>query len=87
MTSLITLSPAEGLHQAAAIFDQLDVALSTRQEYKWRIGAFLAFLGQGPLTTESYLEYKRYLQARGDLTVSTKNKYLPAAQPGYPWIG
>ncbi len=80
MNQALTPSSAEGLHQAAAIFDQLDVAASTREEYKWRIAAFLAFLDKGPLTVDRYLEYKRYLQARGDLTVSTKNKYLVAAR-------
>ncbi len=80
MSNSLALSTAEALNQAAAIFDHLDVAESTRTEYKWRIGAFVSFLGRGPLTTESYLEYKRYLQARGDLSVSTKNKYLVAAR-------
>ena len=78
MSSALTLAPTERLSQAASIFDQLDVAESTREEYKTRIGAFEAFLKQGPLTTESYLQYKRYLQGRGDLSVSTKNKYLVA---------
>jgi integrase len=80
MNNSLTLSPAEGLRQAAAIFDQLDVAESTREEYKWRIAAFLNYLEGRPLTHESYLNYKRYLQKRGDLTVSTKNKYLVAAR-------
>jgi hypothetical protein len=80
MDSPLALATTEGLHQAAAIFDQLDVAESTREEYKWRIGAFLTFLEKEPLTTESYLQYKRYYQGRGDLTVSTKNKYLVAAR-------
>src|SRR6266508_3833249 len=78
MDSPLALSTTEGLHQAAAIFDRLDVSEGTREEYKWRIGAFVTFLGKEPLTTESYLEYKRYLQGMGDLTVSTKNKYLVA---------
>jgi integrase len=80
MSNSLELSTAEALNQAAAIFDQLDVAESTRAEYKWRIGAFVSFLGREPLTTESYLEYKRYLQTRGDLSVSTKNKYLVAVR-------
>src|SRR3954454_8619048 len=80
MVGSLAVAPVEELHQAAAIFDQLDVAESTRTEYKWRIGAFVSFLGKEQLTTQSYLEYKRYLQGRGDLTVSTKNKYLVAAR-------
>ncbi|SRR6266511_2179769 len=80
MSTGLTLAPSEGLNQAAAIFDQLDVAAGTREEYKWRIAAFLTFLDERPLTSDSYLEYKRYLQARGDLAVSTKNKYLITAR-------
>jgi integrase len=80
MTSSLTLSPAEGLNQAAAIFSRLDVAESTREEYTMRISGFLNYLEGQPLTHESYLDYKRYLQKRGDLTVSTKNKYLVAAR-------
>jgi len=61
---------------AAAVFDSLDVAESTRKEYQWRIEAFLAFLDGQPLTPQSYLDYKRYLGGRTDLSISTKNKYL-----------
>jgi integrase len=64
---------------AAAVFDTLDVAGSTRTDYKWRIQAFFAFLDGQPLTTQSYLDYKRYLRGRTELSISTKNKYLVAA--------
>jgi integrase len=64
----------------ASVFDTLDVAESTRTEYKWRIQAFFAFLGGGALNPQSYLEYKRYLGTRNDLSISTKNKYLVAAR-------
>ncbi len=80
MNTTLALSTSEALHQAAAVFDQLDVAESTRTEYKWRLGGFVSFLGKEPLTTESYLQYKRYLGSRTDLSVSTKNKYLVAAR-------
>lgn len=65
--------------RAAGLFDTLDVAESTRTEYKSRISAFFAFLNGRPLTTQSYLDYKRYLESRIDLRVSTKNKYLVTA--------
>jgi len=58
------------------MFDSLDVAETTRKEYQWRIQAFLAFLNGQPLTPQSYLDYKRYLRGRTDLSISTKNKYL-----------
>jgi len=80
MSSTLALSTSEALNRATAIFDKLDVAESRRAEYKWRIGAFVTFLGREPLTTESYLQYKRYLGSRTDLSVSTKNKYLVAAR-------
>src|SRR6266508_1454434 len=80
MSSTLALSTSEALNRATAIFDKLDVAESTRAEYKWRIGAFVTFLGREPLTTDSYLQYKRYLGSRTDLSVSTKNKYLVAAR-------
>src|SRR6266540_5049294 len=64
---------------ASSVFDSLDVAESTRVEYKWRIQAFFKFLGGEPLTVQTYLDYKRCLRSRTDLSVSTKNKYLVAA--------
>ncbi len=74
------LAPQSIFGHAAAVFDDLDVALSTRTEYKWRVQAFFSYLAGQPLTTQSYLEYKRYLQSRTDLSISTKNKYLVAAR-------
>ncbi|SRR6266487_2780532 len=78
MTS-IEIAPTAVLDRAASIFDGLDVAESTRKEYKWRIQAFFSFLNGQPLTPQSYLDYKRYLGGRADLSISTKNKYLVAA--------
>jgi integrase/recombinase XerC len=74
------LAPQSIFGQAATVFDDLDVALSTRTEYKWRVQTFFSYLADKPLTIQSYLEYKRYLQSRTDLSVSTKNKYLVAAR-------
>lgn len=76
----LALTPHDAPDNPADIFDALDVAESTRTEYKWRIQAFLAFLGGHPLAVGSYLDYKRYLGDRTDLSVATKNKYLVAAR-------
>jgi len=76
----LVLTPHHAPENPASIFDALDVAESTRAEYKWRIPAFLAFLGGQPLSVQSYLDYKRYLGERTDLSISTKNKYLVAAR-------
>jgi hypothetical protein len=66
--------------QAARLFDQMDISEGTRRDYQWRIGAFIQFLDDRPLSSDSYLEYKRYFERRRDLSVSTKNKYLMAAR-------
>ena len=68
------------LDRAANIFDSLDVAEGTRADHKWRIGAFVRFMDGKPLTPDSYLEFKRYLATRNDLSISTKNKYLCSAR-------
>jgi integrase len=68
------------LSQVAAIFDGLDVSEATRADHKWRIGAFLRFLEGEPLGPNCYLNFKRYLARRNDLSVSTKNKYLVSAR-------
>jgi integrase len=66
--------------RAARLFDSLDVSESTRLDHQWRIGAFFQFLQGRPLAADSYLEFKRYLAARADLSISTKNKYLVSAR-------
>ncbi|QQS38892.1 tyrosine-type recombinase/integrase [Candidatus Woesebacteria bacterium] len=65
---------------AQKIFDLLDVAESTRIDYKYRIGLFLDFLQGNGFTHNTFLEFKRYLIGRTDLSTSTKNKYLAAAR-------
>ena len=78
--SSLELASIVVFERAASIFDALDVAESTRAEYKWRISGFLHFLDGQPLAVHSFLEYKRYLGSRTDLGISTKNKYLVAAR-------
>jgi len=65
---------------AQEVFDLLDVSAATRQDYKYRIGHFLAFIAGGQFSRTSFLEYKRSLEARTDYSVATKNKYLAAAR-------
>jgi integrase len=72
----IELAPQSIAQQIATIFDGLDVVESTRSEYKSHVWGFIDFLAGRPLTTESFLEYKRHLRTRADLGVSAKNKYL-----------
>lgn len=74
---LVTNDPGAN---AERIFDLLDASETTRQDYKYRIGAFLDFINSAGLTRDSFLEFKRHLADRNDLGVSTKNKYLAAAR-------
>ncbi len=66
--------------KAEKIFDLLDVVENTREDYKYRIKLFLDFVKNSVLGRNSYLEFKRYLENRNDLSVSTKNKYLATAK-------
>lgn len=62
------------------IIDSLDVAQSTRDEYKQRIKPFLAFVQVEGLSLNVLLEYKRTLNNRSDYSVATRNKYLATAR-------
>lgn len=66
--------------KANQVFNLLDVSLSTRKEYSYRINLFLQFITERGFHKDSFLEFKRNLQARDDLTVATKNKYLASAR-------
>lgn len=68
------------LESSKQLFDELDISNNTRIEYKYRIEMFLSFLKTEGLTRNSYLEYKRHLSQRTDLSISTKNKYLIVAR-------
>lgn len=66
--------------QAERIFDGLDVSESTRQDYKYRIGLFIRFIQEHGAHHNSYLDFKRALAKRTDISIATKNKYLAAAR-------
>ena len=74
----LTLSDPQA--KAERVFDLLDVSEATRQDYKYRIGLFLAFTSERGFNRNSFLEFKRALAERTDLAVSTKNKYLATAK-------
>jgi integrase len=65
---------------AERIFELLDVSPETRKDYKYRIGLFLSYTSEKGFNRNSFLEYKRYLADRTELSVSTKNKYLATAK-------
>ena len=66
--------------KASKVFDLLDVSEATRKDYKYRIGLFLDFTGEQGFNRNSFLEFKRSLAERTDLSVATKNKYLATAK-------
>lgn len=64
----------------ADVFNGLDVSEATRKDYEYRIGLFIVRLQSEPFTTNTFINYKRYLDSRSDYSVSTKNKYLASAR-------
>lgn len=74
------LTVANPREQAERAFDLLDISDSTRQDYKYRIGLFIGFIEENGLNHNTFLEFKRALADRTDITVSTKNKYLATAK-------
>lgn len=65
---------------AKSLFHRLDVTAATRADYQYRIGAFLGFIKDRTFDYDTYLEYKRQLGDRRDISVSTKNKLLVSAR-------
>ena len=76
--SKITIIDAQA--KAERLFDLLDVKDATRADYKARIGLFIDYIKQHGLNRNSFLEFKRALAERTDLSVATKNKYLTTAR-------
>ncbi|MBA7562338.1 site-specific integrase [Candidatus Atribacteria bacterium 1244-E10-H5-B2] len=74
----LTLDDARA--KAEKVFDLLDVRETTRADYKTRIGLFLDFTRRQGINRNSFLDFKRELTDRTDLSVSTKNKYLTTAR-------
>ena len=62
-----------------AVFDNLDVAESTRIDYRYRLPLFVSYVNLYGFDTNTYLHYKRHLRAT-TWSVSTKNKHLIVAR-------
>ena len=77
-TRAIRLDDAQA--KAEKVFDLLDVRDATRADYKARIGLFIEHIRQHGINRNSFLEFKRGLAERADLSVATKNKYLTTAR-------
>ena len=76
----LSLSLSNLQEKAQEIFDLLYISEGTRKDYAYRISLFLAFIAQSGFNRNSFLEFKRSLKDRDDLTVATKNKYLASAR-------
>lgn len=66
--------------QANKIFNLLDVKEATIKDYKSRIGIFLNFIKNNKFNNNSFLEFKRHLADKIDLSINSKNKYLITAK-------
>lgn len=76
----VDLESADLKQKAENFFEFLDVSVHTRREYKYRIGLFIDFIKTHGFDRNSFLEFKRFLAGREDLSVATKNKYLATAR-------
>jgi integrase/recombinase XerC len=76
----IILQSDINIEKAKKMFDNLDVAESTRKDYKDRIHVFVKFIEEEGLDVNTYLNFKRKLANKRDYSVSSKNKYLIVAR-------
>jgi integrase len=68
------------LQGVGSVLETIDVSEGTRAAYQARIGLFLAHIKHDGLNRDSFLNFKRALNARADYSVSTKNAYLTSAR-------
>lgn len=76
----LSISPENLREKAKDIFNLLDVSDGTRRDYNYRISLFLNFITKNGFNKNSFLQFKRSLIDRGDITISTKNKYMASAR-------
>ncbi len=74
-----SLVPHTVFKDYGAVFDNLDVAESTRIDYRYRLPLFVSYVNLYGFDTNTYLNYKRHLRATA-WSVSTKNKHLIVAR-------
>jgi integrase len=66
--------------KALQVFENLDISESSRKDYKSRIWLYLDYLQEHPFNRNSFLDFKRYLAKKNDISISTKSKYLTVAR-------
>lgn len=77
METMITIPNRNNIDE---VFDFLDVAEATKLDYKSRIPIFVEYVKSFGMNANTFLEYKRNLAGKNELSVSTKNKYLASAR-------
>jgi len=65
---------------AYAVFDSLDVSEATRADYRIRLMPFISFVENNQFNLDTFLDFKRALRGRDELSASSKNKYLVVAR-------
>ena len=66
--------------KSVRVLKGLDISEASRQDYISRIHVFLNFVQDNGFNRNSFLEFKRHLAQRNDLSVSTKAKYMTVAK-------
>jgi len=80
MSADLVLARRFARENAYAVFDSLDIAEATRLDYRARLLPFISFIENNQFNFNTFLEYKRYLRSRTDISVSTKGKLLTVAR-------
>jgi len=62
------------------IFDGMDIRDTTRYEYKIRVKHFLSFVSANSMNVNTFLEYKRSLEANPEYSTASKNKFLTCSR-------
>ncbi len=68
------------LQKAQAVFNTLDISEGTREDYKKSVREFITFISGKNFTHNSFLEFKKFLKTKNNISVSTKNGYLVASR-------
>jgi integrase len=81
MTTDLVLARRYTRDNAYEVFDYLDISEATRMDYRARLTPFISFIEKSnQFNVNTFLEYKRELRKRDDLSVSSRNKQLTAAR-------
>ena len=62
------------------ILESLDISKETLKDYRYRIDFFTQFTNENGLTYATFVEFKRFLADRENLSTPSKNKYLTVAR-------